>query len=795
MLVTTELDEPGGRAPTRACEEGIKASVIVVSFNGRRHLERCLPAIAATTGANVEVLVVDNGSTDGTVEWLADTHPGVKVLALGRNHGFGAGNRRGVEAAHGDFVVLLNNDTVVEPGWLTALLAPLEADPEIAASCATLRLLAHPTALNAFGGAMAGLGHGVDRRFGFPLADVVEDTGAPPWQDCLFPTAAAMAMRRSEFLDLGGFDPAFFMYHEDVDLGWRLWLLGRRVVACRTAVVGHAFLGTSAAAQGLEWRARLGLRHLMRSQLKHAAPGELVRAFAGLGRFLIKERAVVVAGHALGWNLLRLPSTLRARWWLRRRRVRSNAELAARGLVLPFPLPPPTPELPRSAEPSPRLLSPSLWPGRPSAAGRLGIGWYAAEKLASEPVRHTCGHAWATLHVGPGSGGRLEVELAPPGLDRVEVRLRCGSDAVATANVGPGWQVVGLAAAAGSDGRLEVELGSTTAPAGADDPRELGCAVRRIELVPERPGPVPQPTRVSVVIPTHDRWSILAETLAALARQSYSSLDVVVVDDGSSDGTFECLEALRDGGELPYPLVVLRQPNRGQGAARNLGVEAAGGDLVLLLGDDVLADPTCVAEHVAAHRRCAAAAAVVGLTAWDRAGMRVTPFLDFVERDGAQFAWDRMEDGTEVGFAHFYTSNVSLPREIAAAFPFDPVFAAYGWEDIELGDRLEAAGLPIVYHRAAAARHRHPSTLVAFLDRQRRVGRSYADLLTRRPELEGDPRLPRPQAPRRFRLETPVWWLGAPAVAALDRLGFPLPWTVYRELVHWAFYRGLSGRS
>ena len=795
MLVTTELDAPGRRAPNCASEQGFRASVIVVSFNGRRHLEQCLPAIAATTGADVEVLVVDNGSTDGTVEWLADIHPGVKVLALGRNRGFGAGNRHGAEAARGDFVVLLNNDTVVEPGWLDALLAPLEADPEIAASCATLRLLAHPGALNAFGGAMAGLGHGVDRWFGFPLADLVDETDAPPWQDCLFPTAAAMAMRRNEFLDFGGFDPSFFMYHEDVDLGWRLWLLGRRVVVCRTAVVGHAFLGTSAAAQGLEWRARLGLRHLMRSQLKHAAPGELVRAFAGLGRFLIRERAVVAAGYAVVWNLLHLPDTLRARWWLQRRRTRSTVDLVERGLVLETPLPPPTPELPRSVDPAPRLWSPSLWPGRPSAVGRLGIGWYAAETTASEPVRHTCGHAWAILHLSPGTAGRLEVELRPPpGLDRAEVRIRSGSGTEATANVGPGWEVVTCCPVTDVDGRVEVELRSGTAPAGADDPRVLGCAVRRIELVPETPAQLSQPQRVSVVIPTHDRWPILAETLTALARQSWSSLEVIVVDDGSSDGTFERLEAVREGGELPFALTALRQPNRGQGVARNLGIAAAGGDLVLLLGDDVLPDASCVAEHVAAHRRLAAAAAVVGHTAWDRAGMRVTPFLDFVERDGAQFAWDRMADGTEVGFAHFYTSNVSLPREVAATFPFDPAFAAYGWEDIELGARLEAAGLPIVYHRAATARHRHPSTLAAFVDRQRRVGCSYADLLARRPELEGDPRLPRPRPPRRLRLETPGWWVARPAMALLDRLGIPLPWRLYRELVHWAFYRGLSAR-
>jgi len=773
----------------------VRVSVVVVSFNGRRHLAHCLPALAATVGADVEVLVVDNGSSDGTAQWLADAHPEVRVLALARNRGFGAGNRCGVEAARGGLVVLLNNDTVVEPGWLPALLAPLEAEPEIAASCAALRLLAHPAALNACGGAMAGLGHGVDQRFGFPVADLVEADDRPPWQDCLFPTAAAMAMRRDEFFTLGGFDPSFFMYHEDVDLGWRLWLLGRRVVVCGAALVGHAFLGTSAASHGLDWRACLGLRHLVRSQLKHAAPGELPRVLSGLTGFLLRQRALAIGARVAVWNLLHLPGTLRARWWLQRRRVRSTAELVERGLVLRAPLPPPTPELPRAAVDGPRLPASRLRPGRPSAATRLGIGWYAPEVGGAEPFRHTCGHAWATLELAPAARGRLEVELAPArGLERDGVLVRCPPAAAHRFELSSGWQVVALDAVADRDGRLEVELRSPTAAATADDPRELGCAVRRIELLAEDPPRRSPPRHVSVVIPTHGRWPILAETLAALGRQSWPEIEAIVVDDGSTDGTFEHLEALRDGADLPFELTALRQPNRGQGAARNLGVRSARGDLVLVLGDDTPPEPGCVAEHVEAHRRLAGDAAVVGLTCWDRGAMRVTPFLDFVQRDGAQFAWDRMQDGEEVGFAHFYTSNVSLPREVAAAFPFDPAFAAYGWEDIELGSRLEAAGLPIVFHRAAVARHRHPSTVSRFLARQRRVGQTYRDLLERRPDLVGDPRLPRPTPPRRFRLESPGWWLARPVVAVLDRLGVPLPWRLYRELVQWAFYAGLAGR-
>lgn len=100
-------------------------SVITVNFNGRHHLKRCLPSLLATTDREFEVIVVDNGSTDGSIEWLNDFYPQVRVLPLGSNRGFGEANRFGVEAARGSYIALVNNDTEVEPDWLTSLLQAL----------------------------------------------------------------------------------------------------------------------------------------------------------------------------------------------------------------------------------------------------------------------------------------------------------------------------------------------------------------------------------------------------------------------------------------------------------------------------------------------------------------------------------------------------------------------------------------------------------------------------------------------------------------------------------------------
>ncbi|RLE20921.1 MAG: hypothetical protein DRJ65_17155, partial [Acidobacteria bacterium] len=149
------------RDPTRTA----LVSVIIVNFNGRHHLEKCLPALALTEKAKIETIVVDNGSDDDSLAWLAQHHPEVRLVEIGANVGFGEGNRQGLLAARGAYAAFLNSDTVVEPGWLHEMLRVLCLDPRIAAACSTLKLLQHPTILNGRGGGMSKLGYGYDRHY------------------------------------------------------------------------------------------------------------------------------------------------------------------------------------------------------------------------------------------------------------------------------------------------------------------------------------------------------------------------------------------------------------------------------------------------------------------------------------------------------------------------------------------------------------------------------------------------------------------------------------------------------
>src|SRR5882724_11314255 len=303
-------------------------TVITVNYNGRHHLERCLSSLLVTNNIKIEVIVVDNGSSDGSIEWLHDRYPEVRVLPLGSNRGFGEANRLAVEAAQSTYIAFLNNDTEVEPDWLRTLLEALESDEAIAATCSTLRMLDHPEVLNARGGGMSKLGYGFDHEFLFPFQPEREGL-----RDVLFPTAAAMLMRKRDWESCGGFDRAFFMYHEDVDLGWRLWLLGKRVVVCADSIVYHLFGGTAESVRGAGWRADLGMRHNLRALIKNYELKNLMIALKGVAGRWVRYRDFSQAIKVMSWNLVHLPGTLRQRRWIQKRRIRSDKELFDRGLI------------------------------------------------------------------------------------------------------------------------------------------------------------------------------------------------------------------------------------------------------------------------------------------------------------------------------------------------------------------------------------------------------------------------------------------------------------------------------
>lgn len=254
---------------------------------------------------------------------------------------------------------------------------------------------------------------------------------------------------------------------------------------------------------------------------------------------------------------------------------------------------------------------------------------------------------------------------------------------------------------------------------------------------------------LSVLIPSYNRAPVLARCLDALAGQDPPPDEVVVVDDGSSDDTPAVLAA-RDW------VRAVRQENGGRAAAKNAAAEAARGDVVLFLDDDVIATPGLIGRHAAHHkRRPEPHEALLGHVTWSPE-VEVTRHMHWLEHGGPLFHYDEIADADDVSWKMLYTANVSLKREFLE--PFDPELPIF--EDSELAYRLRQRGLRLRYDRDALGWHLREETPERTERRMREVGRSAALLHAKWPELR--------EPPPRMRLAGRVKAAGA---VALSRVG------------------------
>lgn len=223
-----------------------RLSVVILNWNGRRHLERYLPSVVAHTEGDAEVVVADNGSTDDSLQWLRLNYPDVRVIRLDRNYGFAGGYNRALREVESEYVLLLNSDVEVTAGWWQPLVEVLDTESDVAAVAP--KLLADMERMKfeyagASGGFIDYLGYPFCR--GRILSNVEEDRGQyDNRRDIFWASGAAMCCRRELFESLGGFDEDFFAHMEEIDLQWRMQLEGWRIVVEPKSVVYHLGGGT-----------------------------------------------------------------------------------------------------------------------------------------------------------------------------------------------------------------------------------------------------------------------------------------------------------------------------------------------------------------------------------------------------------------------------------------------------------------------------------------------------------------------------------------------------------------------
>jgi GT2 family glycosyltransferase len=248
-------------------------SVIIVSWNGLQFLEACLTAVAAQRGVSFETLLVDNGSTDGTAEFVRQRYPWVRLIELPENRGFAGGNNAGVREARGRYVALLNNDTIAEPEWLRTLLDGVDEAAGFALVTARVVFMHDAEVIDSAGDGMLRWGGAFKRRHGGPAAL------ASSSDECFGVCGAACLMPKRVFDELNGFDEDFFVSHEDVDLSYRARLLGYRCRYVAGAIVRHH--GSMTLGRISPFAVYHGQRNLEWVYIKNTPGSLLLRTFAG----------------------------------------------------------------------------------------------------------------------------------------------------------------------------------------------------------------------------------------------------------------------------------------------------------------------------------------------------------------------------------------------------------------------------------------------------------------------------------------------------------------------------------
>lgn len=251
-------------------------SIAILNWNGRHFLQQFLPSVMASSWANREIVVIDNASTDDSVQYLRENFPSVKIVQNAANFGYTKGYNEGLKHLTADYFVLLNSDVEVVPGWIEPVIELMESDRQIAVCQPKLLQFANRSTFEYAGAAGGWLDY-----LGYPFAkgrlfDVCEkDEGQYDRAEPVFwASGAAMFVKSSVYNELGGLDEYFFAHQEEIDFCWRAQLAGYKVYVCPASVVYHVGGGTLP--KGNARKVYLNFRNNLVMMAKNMKPGEAV---------------------------------------------------------------------------------------------------------------------------------------------------------------------------------------------------------------------------------------------------------------------------------------------------------------------------------------------------------------------------------------------------------------------------------------------------------------------------------------------------------------------------------------
>ena len=240
-----------------------KVSVLVLNHNGIQHLEECLNSLKNQTYPHYEVVIVDNCSTDSSIEFIRTRFPWVRIIALDKNYGPAEGYNIAIGMVDSEYVALLNNDTWVEPNWLSELVKAMEQDDAIAVCGSKVMLYGQDGIINSAGEKITIVGAGYDIGLG--------ERDSKPFNEPRYVgsvLAAAMLVRSKVFNELGGYDGYHFIFLEELDLCWRAWLYGYKVRYVPSSIVYHKF-GATTGRRHTPFRVFHGVKNRLANMVKN----------------------------------------------------------------------------------------------------------------------------------------------------------------------------------------------------------------------------------------------------------------------------------------------------------------------------------------------------------------------------------------------------------------------------------------------------------------------------------------------------------------------------------------------
>jgi hypothetical protein len=219
-----------------------KTAIVILNWNGLEFLKKFLGAIVELSSSpETEIVLADNGSSDGSTEWAEENHPSVKIIRLNNNYGFAGGYNLALQQIDTDYFILLNSDIEVTPGWTRPLISFMDKNPDVAA-CQPKILSWYNRHMFEYAGAAGGY---ID-KYGYPFcrgrifSNTEEDSGQYDSQkDIFWSSGACMIIRAEAWKKCGGFDPDFFAHMEEIDLCWRFHNAGYRICFIPGSIVFH----------------------------------------------------------------------------------------------------------------------------------------------------------------------------------------------------------------------------------------------------------------------------------------------------------------------------------------------------------------------------------------------------------------------------------------------------------------------------------------------------------------------------------------------------------------------------